>query len=249
MSRRSGRAGARTERGDPGTRLLSVSRRGTPDRTVTSIRPIALLLALSAVAALALGAGGYEPDLGAGTGVDGTVGNERAASGGGVAAGGGNGGTALGLPSLGDGLGGVAGERSPSRPLVGAVLIAVGGVLVLVGLLRDDPSAPASTGRTDATVSAREEPGRTYAGTGSNEITRAWTELRRRVDDDPCRTPGELAREAIDREQPAEAVETLTDLFETVRYGDGEPTADRERRARAAADRLGGSDRLSGEDG
>jgi hypothetical protein len=56
--------------------------------------------------------------------------------------------------------------------------------------------------------------------------------------DRETRTPGELARRAVDAGMNPEAVRELTDLFRAVRYGDERATAERERRADRALEQL-----------
>lgn len=75
-----------------------------------------------------------------------------------------------------------------------------------------------------------------------NDVYRAWATLTDRVDlDRPgTATPGEYARAAVERGLDRDAVERLRGVFEAVRYGEAPATADRERAARAAADRLDG---------
>jgi transglutaminase-like putative cysteine protease len=71
-------------------------------------------------------------------------------------------------------------------------------------------------------------------------VRRAWQAmlaeagLRRREH----RTPGELARSAVDRGYPADAVGTLTDAFREVEYGRYEPSGGRLDRARRALERI-----------
>ncbi|AGN01932.1 hypothetical protein L593_09935 [Salinarchaeum sp. Harcht-Bsk1] len=73
-----------------------------------------------------------------------------------------------------------------------------------------------------------------------NDVYRAWRELADGVDlhDVDSTSPRQVARRAIGAGYPADAVASLTELFECVRYGDASATPERERRARAAADRI-----------
>lgn len=66
-----------------------------------------------------------------------------------------------------------------------------------------------------------------------NEVYRAWQEMTQYLDVSrpATSTPGEFARAAIAAGCDEAAVEQLTDVFEEVRYGGADPTADRERRA------------------
>jgi hypothetical protein len=52
------------------------------------------------------------------------------------------------------------------------------------------------------------------------------------------RTPAAVAEEAVERGLPEDAVAELTDLFREVRYGEAEPTEERERRAKEALSRI-----------
>jgi hypothetical protein len=73
-----------------------------------------------------------------------------------------------------------------------------------------------------------------------NEIYRAWVALTRHlsVDHPEASTPREFERAAVEAGFETAAVRELTDLFEAVRYGHDDPTADRERRAVEALRRL-----------
>lgn len=74
----------------------------------------------------------------------------------------------------------------------------------------------------------------------SNEVYRAWYQIARRVDTNRRRsaTPRELARYAVEEGLDPNAVETVTELFETIRYGNAAVTDEDERQAREAIDRL-----------
>lgn len=77
-------------------------------------------------------------------------------------------------------------------------------------------------------------------GRPSNEVREAWLSMVQRLDlDRPrARTPAECADAAVESDMNPEAVETLTGVFEEVRYG-GEPvTEDRVERAREGLRRL-----------
>lgn len=78
-------------------------------------------------------------------------------------------------------------------------------------------------------------------GRPSNDVHRAWVAMVKRADvDDPrSKTPAECARAAIERGMDAEAVESLTRLFEDVRYGDAQPTKERAQEARNSLRTLG----------
>jgi hypothetical protein len=145
-----------------------------------------------------------------------------------------------------------------ARSLLGALLPAVS-PLLLVGLavavvagaallgLRPgrDRAAAADDGGTDrppAGEGRTERPGPSDTA-ATNDVYRAWVTLTDRVDvpDPGTTTPREHARAAVEAGLDRGAVQRLRELFETVRYGEASPTTDRERAARAAADRLDGA--------
>ena len=70
-----------------------------------------------------------------------------------------------------------------------------------------------------------------------NGVYRAWMALAAGLEGTQ-RTPAAVAEEAVARGLPEEAVAELTDLFREVRYGDAEPTEERERRAKEALSRI-----------
>jgi len=73
----------------------------------------------------------------------------------------------------------------------------------------------------------------------TNDVYRAWLTLARTTGGvDPAQTPSEVASRAVEYGLDADAVADLTDVFREVRYSGHPPTTERERRARAAADRL-----------
>ncbi|MBV0923852.1 DUF4129 domain-containing protein [Halomicroarcula limicola] len=69
-----------------------------------------------------------------------------------------------------------------------------------------------------------------------NVVYRAWREMTDALDvpDPETSTPGEFQAAAVDAGMDSEDVAVLTDLFETVRYGDQPATEERERRAERA---------------
>lgn len=73
-----------------------------------------------------------------------------------------------------------------------------------------------------------------------NEVYRAWAEMTEylAVDGPESSTPAEFAEAAIDAGMAPDDVRELTELFEAVRYGTEEATADRESRAIAALRRI-----------
>lgn len=77
------------------------------------------------------------------------------------------------------------------------------------------------------------------ADTG-NEVYRAWAEMTEHlaVEGPESSTPAEFAEAAVDAGMAPDDVRELTKLFEEVRYGTVEATADREERAVAALRRI-----------
>lgn len=75
-----------------------------------------------------------------------------------------------------------------------------------------------------------------------DEVHRAWLSMVRRLDlsQPESRTPLECARAAVDAGMDPQAVETLTRVFEEVRYGDRPVTEERRERAREGLRQLGG---------
>lgn len=74
----------------------------------------------------------------------------------------------------------------------------------------------------------------------ANDIHGAWVAMveRTNIDRPWTRTPAECARAAVDAGLDSEAVDTLTRLFEEVRYGDAPPDDERRRLAREWRQRL-----------
>ncbi|WP_313692039.1 DUF4129 domain-containing protein [Halorarum halobium] len=76
-----------------------------------------------------------------------------------------------------------------------------------------------------------------------NEVYRAWSEMTALLDVENPRasTPAEFADAAVDAGMDRADVAELTDVFEAVRYGGADPTAEREERAIAAFRRIEGT--------
>lgn len=70
----------------------------------------------------------------------------------------------------------------------------------------------------------------------SDEVSRAWAEMIRRLDvEEPrSKTAAECATAAVEAGMDPDAVRTITRTFEAVRYGDGRVTDERVRRVRRA---------------
>ncbi|QPV62237.1 DUF4129 domain-containing protein [Halosimplex litoreum] len=125
------------------------------------------------------------------------------------------------------GLGGLFSSSSGS-------LLSIGGVLSGLASGESDSAsgrAPDADARTAAAVDpeSSDDPIRTVEG--------AWEAFADplAVRDREARTPGELARTAVDRGDPADPVERLRDVFRDVRYGGVAATDDRTRTAVEAA--------------
>ncbi|MFB6235324.1 MAG: DUF4129 domain-containing protein [Halopenitus sp.] len=152
------------------------------------------------------------------------------------------------LPQSGGPGGGETAAEVVSTPTVVFGLLVVVAILASVVLLftagRDDEGAPESTVPDDEQRDAAElaAVGRTAGRAADrieedadvdNEVFRAWRDLTEHLDVDApeSSTPAEFADAAVDAGMDPEHVDALTEVFESVRYGGAEPTADRERRA------------------
>ncbi|WP_423746262.1 DUF4129 domain-containing protein (plasmid) [Haladaptatus sp. SPP-AMP-3] len=124
-------------------------------------------------------------------------------------------------------------------------LFAIGSVGSGLFSIPEAVSRPTLSGRSDGESTGRTA---TNGGTapaepeerGPPSIEEAWESMTEHL---PVRrrrttTPGEYAREAIQRGYPADAVRQLTDTFREVRYGSLPPTANRTKLARAALDKI-----------
>ncbi|WP_246985939.1 DUF4129 domain-containing protein [Halorientalis marina] len=223
----------------------------------------ALLTALTAccaAAAFAVGAVAFEGAVAdAGPSVEGGDGPTRNGSGvpNGSASGGSRGGgqpgaggclvCGLSARALADGL---LPALSPLL-LVGLAAVVVTGA-ALLGLRpgggpADSPAAGGTDTRNRGAASG-EVPGPPDAP-ATNDVYRAWATLTDRVDvaRHETATPGEYARAAVERGLDRDVVERLRAMFTAVRYGDAPVTDERERAARAAADRLDGGTSDEGE--
>lgn len=92
----------------------------------------------------------------------------------------------------------------------------------------------------DGEVTRAEEPVDWPPDDPPTEVHRAWLSLVDRIDVDRpwARTPGECADEAVDEGLNPTGVETVTGVFEEVRYSDAPVTDDRRRRVRQGLQRL-----------
>lgn len=145
--------------------------------------------------------------------------------------------------------GGGEGDAVPISidPLV--VVLALIAAIFVGGLLltRDEETVPSIGNEPDAPKPESPEPDATAVGTTAgraadrleaggdvdNEIYRAWREMTAllEVDRPESTTPRQFERAAVEAGIDAEAAETLTRLFETVRYGTVEATPSMEQRA------------------
>lgn len=155
------------------------------------------------------------------------------------------------------GLGGVVSEQmnetagqavdTATDPLLVLLLLAAIGLLAIgIVVLRDDVSptedaefvdpGQADDSDLDAIAIAagdaadRLEDGSLAGADLDNEIYRAWAEMTTylEVDDPETSTPGEFADAAIEAGMVPDDVHSLTELFESVRYGGEPPTSERE---------------------
>ena len=156
-----------------------------------------------------------------------------------------------GTPGSGGG-GGARTVETVTQPDVALFLVLGAAVLVAVGLLvagtgSDDPPTetevpePSDPDVTAAARAAGAAADRIDAADDvANEVFRAWREMTTHLDvDDPeTATPAEFADAAVDAGMTRADVAELTEVFEVVRYGGREPTADRVDRAVGALRRI-----------
>lgn len=159
------------------------------------------------------------------------------------------------LPFTGNGSGGGGGAAGAVSTPPALALLLVGAVLVLAVLLlrasgdtdatagSDDPAAAdddapdeetlADVGRAAGAAADRIDDAGTDA---ENEVYRAWREMTDLLDvpNPESSTPEEFAAAARDAGMAADHVDTLTELFNDVRYGGAAVDDDRARRAREA---------------
>lgn len=157
----------------------------------------------------------------------------------------------------GFGVGGSEGGSTVDVPPVALAAIlgaAVVGAIVLSRLAGDDadadversPPAGPSIDPDEAVPSgtAFRERAAFHDRPADNEVYRAWLSLASAAGADPTRdSPGAVARQAAEAGVDRRAAREITALFEAVRYGEAEVTAELEERAKQAARQLGGVDR------
>ncbi|MFB6153160.1 MAG: DUF4129 domain-containing protein [Halodesulfurarchaeum sp.] len=155
---------------------------------------------------------------------------------------------AYNISALIKGGGGGGGSGGGAVPSTNPAFLVVVGLLALVVVLvlvrstgHDVPAEPteesgqessrtltqlgAAAGRAAARIEGR--------AVVENEVYRAWVEMTDHLDVSRPEnlTPGEFAEAAREAGMESALVEDLTDLFREVRYGEAEPTGDREKRA------------------
>jgi len=132
----------------------------------------------------------------------------------------------------------------PSPPALLVLLIlgltVLGGLLALVGTNTEgsDESVQRSTGSSEDAAAIGRAAGRAADRLESeddvdNEVYNAWREMAELTDVDTpeSSTPGEFAAAAVEAGLGREDVTELTRLFEDVRYGNTQPSEERERQA------------------
>jgi hypothetical protein len=140
---------------------------------------------------------------------------------------------------------------TPSALLGLVLVVAVAGSVLLLFLSTGDAEEQIPEAETDVDESAPDVAaiGRAAGDAAdrieadadlANEVYRAWGEMTRLLDVPHPRssTAGEFAEAAVDAGMAREDVDELTALFEDVRYGGAEATAEREERALAALRRI-----------
>ncbi|MFC5278018.1 DUF4129 domain-containing protein [Halorubrum rubrum] len=159
------------------------------------------------------------------------------------------------LPAGGGGGAGLGtGSGTVSTPeavfLAVVVLAILVSLLVLVAAAGDDEdggggrgepdSKPADPDLAEVARTAGAAAARIEGDAGDNGVYRAWREMTEalEVDRPASATPAEFATAAVEAGVDEEPVSELTEVFERVRYGGADPTADRERRAAAALRRI-----------
>lgn len=140
--------------------------------------------------------------------------------------------------------------ETATDPTVILVILAIAGLLAIgLAIRRDDiseaisleskekddetPTDRGQLGRIAGEAAERIEGQSPDADSLENEIYRAWVEMTNQLDmaDPETATPGEFATEAIEAGMSPADVHDLTELFESVRYGDQAPTSMREQQA------------------
>jgi len=144
--------------------------------------------------------------------------------------------------------GGSDGGGLPSL-VVPAVLgsLLAGGLFVVV-LTGDDRRASLPDESDDDGDENTDSVDPPYDLPGDGPVVRSWRRLASRAGGEDTETPREVARRAVERGLPERPIETVSRQFRSVRYGDSPASDDRERTARAAAERLEPTDPDSGDE-
>lgn len=136
---------------------------------------------------------------------------------------------------------------NPTTPFVALFVLLGVGLLGLLLFFRSSSDEEEEEELDD--ITAREAVGRAAGRAADrideddpleNAVYQAWHEMTTALDipNPSTRTPAEFKRAAIEAGLAAEDVETLTDLFREVRYGDATVTPERERQARETLRRI-----------
>jgi hypothetical protein len=154
--------------------------------------------------------------------------------------------------------GGTEGTVTSTSPeLLGLLVAGLVGLALVAVVVRDLASADGESTTTDGDEETLAAIGRSAGRAADrladadadldNEVYRAWREMtdHLEVDNPGTRTPGEFRATALSAGMARGDVETLTDLFEVVRYGGATPTAEREETAVASLRRI--EERYAGE--
>ncbi|MDZ7689383.1 MAG: carboxypeptidase regulatory-like domain-containing protein [Halobacteriales archaeon] len=122
---------------------------------------------------------------------------------------------------------------------IGAVVLVGFAVVVAVSVLTVRKLRKADWGG-DASDGENEKPRVVLDTDSENDVYVSWSRMIERADIDGIRTktPSEIAEEAKDAGLNPGAVDEITDVFEEVRYGEGEPTQEQKERAKRAFERL-----------
>jgi hypothetical protein len=161
----------------------------------------------------------------------------------------------------GGGMPGAGSGTNPAPPSL--VVLAVLGVLLLAAAIviarstgddeveldqPDEPTTDEEAVEAIGAVAGAAADRIDAAGDVDNEVYRAWREMVQllAVENPDATTPGEFADAAVAAGMERDDVAELTDLFEAVRYGGFDPTADREGRAVDALRRI--EDEYAGDD-
>jgi len=198
------------------------------------------LIALLAILALGVAAGGFspagQPSISSDTGLSGGGGAPPSGPQGASSGGGGSGG------SLGGGVASATSSGVSALFVAGFVAALLTCALLAVVLTGDDERAPRpEDDPEDGPGDTRPRIEVTYRSPDDNAVVRAWNRLTDAVGAETAETPRETASRATGHGYDADAVERLAESFSAVRYGD-EPVEGRERDARDVLAEVDGGD-------